>query len=171
MEEEEKQTKSEGEETKKDNLMMWVVGAVIVIAIIVILLATRTRSTQPVVLATPSPTATAAATVADSTVVVVNQKASSSVKIDQAALVKPGYIVIHEQKDGELGPTIGNSQLYQAGTFENVTVELSRPAVSGETLYAMLHDDDGNGVYEFPGPDAPTQNAAGQVVLLPFEIE
>ena len=106
----------------------------------------------------------------DSSVEVSDQTAGDSVTVDSAYFLASGYIVIHEEADGELGPVIGNSVLYENGTFENITVTLDRTSVEGETLYAMLHDDNGDGEYEFPGADAPTQNQEGEVVVLPFEV-
>lgn len=107
----------------------------------------------------------------ESTIAAVNQAPQYSVTIESATLSRPGYIVIHEQKDGELGTVIGHSVLHKIGIIKNVSVGLNRPLVSGETLYAMLHTDDGNGVYDFPGADEPTKDNAGEIVVVPFNIQ
>lgn len=172
MEENEKeQEKQEQESQAKENKGLWFTGAIIIILIIVIaVVLIRQNRSQPTALSSPSPIETQV-TIKDSSILVSNQPSGESVSIDSATLVNPGYIVIHEQKDGELGPVIGNSPLFEAGTFENVSVDLDRLSIAGETLYAMLHDDDGNAQYEFPGADVPTLNSAQEVVVLPFEVE
>jgi len=42
-----------------------------------------------------------------------------------------------------------------------MVVMLTRETQVGETLYAMLHSDDGDGTYEFPGDDLPIKNEEG----------
>ena len=178
---EENQTTQESPKTEdsKKNNMMWAVGGVIVILIIVALayFFNQNQSTQePISDASPSSEEAIeedgdALEKEDSSVDASDQLAGSSVAIDSATLIAPGYIVIHEEVSGAFGPVIGSSELYEAGTFKDVSVTLDRSSVSGETLYAMLHDDDGNSEYEFPGADAPTTNKTGEVVVLPFEIE
>jgi len=105
------------------------------------------------------------------TIKVSNQAAGVSVITNSASLVKSGYIVIHELKDGKLGPVIGHSALQKSGAFKKVVVRLDRPSVSGEILFAMLHDDDGDRNYEFPGDDVPTKNNTGEIVVVPFLIQ
>ncbi|MCB9786648.1 MAG: hypothetical protein H6744_08130 [Deltaproteobacteria bacterium] len=82
-----------------------------------------------------------------------------------------GFIVIHEDDgSGSFGAVIGYSAV-SAGTTSDVAVDLDRQVVQGETLYAMLHIDAGTaGTYEFPGPDAPATDAAGEVVVEPFVV-
>jgi len=180
MAEEENETPKETSDENghgQNKSMMWIVGAIVIVIIIAIAIAILNRGgTEQTAQASPSPEEVTeeegdAMEKDDSSITASDQPAASSVAIDSATLIAPGYIVIHEQTDGELGPVIGNGELYEAGSFENVSVALDRPSVTGETLYAMLHDDDGNGLYEFPGADAPTVNKAGEIVVLPFEIE
>lgn len=166
----------------KNNMMAWVIGLIIVIIIIVlVVLVLRARNQQisnqqvenPIV--TPTEIveeATEGAQIAtESAVLTSDQTVGSSVTITSATFAKPGYVVIHQQKGAEVESVIGQSKLYQAGTYANVKVTLTRPSIAGETLYTMLHDDDGDGTYEFPGPDAPTQNKAGQVVITSFKVK
>lgn len=81
-----------------------------------------------------------------------------------------GWIVIHAQADGAPGPVIGNAAV-TAGENSNVSVEIDS-AQATETLYAMLHVDEGEaGVYEFPGPDGPAMDADGNVVTPPFALD
>lgn len=67
----------------------------------------------------------------------------------------PGWIVIHNQADGSLGPPIGFTHV-NSGDNKNVTVKIDSAQATG-IMYAMLHTDAGViGKYEFPGPDVPT---------------
>ena len=81
-----------------------------------------------------------------------------------------GFIAIHEDNNGSVGGVIGVSAFLEAGFSFDVPVMLDRPAVDGETLYAMLHSDDGNETYEFPGPDGPVVDNAGEVIAPAFVV-
>ena len=99
----------------------------------------------------------------------INQKTGTSVLIQRAVLSTPGYIVVHEEQDGKPGPVIGNSGLFE-GVRQNLSVTLLRSSIEGEVLFAMLHSDDGDGIYEFPGGDNPTKDEEGSVILDKFTI-
>lgn len=134
------------------------------------------ESPSPIALATPTPLPTPEPTLLPPppptpSVTVSTQAPGRSVTVDSATLTANGFIAIHEDKAGKPGPVIGNSDLLTAGTHAATTVKLTRSAKKGETLYAMLHTDvNGNGVYEFPGPDVPTTDATGAVVSPAFTI-
>jgi hypothetical protein len=51
----------------------------------------------------------------------------------------------------------------------DVAVPLQRPAADGETLWAMLHTDDGNGMYDGAATDAPVEDG-GMVVQQSFDV-
>lgn len=90
------------------------------------------------------------------------------VVIDAAALVGPGWLVVHADNGGQPGPVIGHSPLFP-GENRHIVVTLDLSGVT-ETLFAMLHIDAGElGMYEFPGPDAPV-SVEGQVVAPQFEV-
>lgn len=92
-----------------------------------------------------------------------------SVTIPAVTLAQPGFVVLHSvDASGQLvvTPVIGSSEYLTAGEHENVTIRLDGsevPAV-GDTVYAMLHTDDGDGTYTFPMSDPPVTNAAGIVM-------
>ncbi|RME54457.1 MAG: LPXTG cell wall anchor domain-containing protein, partial [Caldilineae bacterium] len=72
----------------------------------------------------------------------------------EVVAAQDGWMVIHAQKDGGIGPVIGHAPV-SAGTNTDVVVTIDADAAT-ETLYAMLHIDAGEmGTYEFPGPDGP----------------
>lgn len=95
---------------------------------------------------------------------------ADQVMVRQTIYANSGWIVIHEADgSGAPGAVLGQTAL-AAGVNSMVTVDLSRNAVSGETLFAMLHLDDGDGVYEFPGPDGPVSNSDSEVVAPSFIV-
>ncbi|MEZ4269608.1 MAG: hypothetical protein R3F39_24885, partial [Myxococcota bacterium] len=104
---------------------------------------------------------------------VVDQKVSpkNSVVVAEVTSSGPGFIVIHEDDGaGSFGAVIGHTAVVN-GVNADVRVTLSRDAVNGETLYAMLHTDAGTvGTYEFPGPDAPVTDAGGAVITPSFKV-
>lgn len=92
-----------------------------------------------------------------------------TVTVRRVVARQDGWIVIHADDGGQPGAALGHAAV-SAGENENVAVEIDGPAATG-TLHAMLHVDAGEtGQYEVPGPDAPEQNAQGQVVVQSFEL-
>lgn len=106
--------------------------------------------------------------VSEDSVSVNDQQPGESITVASVEFVDSGYVVIHEDKGGTPGSVIGNSDLLSGKG--NVVISLSRQSVDGEVLYAMLHKDDGDEVYEFPGDDTPLKDESGKVVLSKFNI-
>ncbi len=74
--------------------------------------------------------------------------------IARAELLQSGWVAIHADDDGRAGAVLGGVRL-EAGTHENVLVTIDRRYAT-PTLYAVLHEDDGEvGVLEFPDGDGP----------------
>jgi uncharacterized protein YwlG (UPF0340 family) len=78
-----------------------------------------------------------------------------SVTVDSAFLSDGGFVVIHENNNGSVGPVIGVSDYLAPGTSSNVTVTLDSPLDASTSVYAMAHADDGDQTYEFPQSDSP----------------
>lgn len=90
------------------------------------------------------------------------------VTIDMVLSNGPGWIVIHVDADGSPGPVIGYAAV-QDGINMSVPVDIDENSAT-DTLFAMLHVDMGEeGVYEFPGEDAP-EMADGNVVMTSFSV-
>jgi hypothetical protein len=89
----------------------------------------------------------------------------------EVKLAKSGYVVVHEDKDGEPGAVIGVSDLLTKGLTKEVEIKLDRPSVVGETLWVMLHTDDGDGEFEFPGSDTPLVDEKGEAIVKPIVIK
>jgi len=107
--------------------------------------------------------------VTENSVTANDQGPGESVTVARVKLVDSGYVVVHEDGGGKPGPVIGNSELL-SGRNSNVLISLSRSTLEGEVLYAMLHSDDGDGVYEFPGDDVPLKDESGNIVLSKFGL-
>lgn len=94
----------------------------------------------------------------------------NTVTIDQITADVDGWIVIHAQADGKSGPILGFAPV-TAGENNAVTVEID-PEMATDTLYAMLHVDEGTaGEFEFPdGPDVPAKDAEDNIVTPSFAL-
>lgn len=104
-------------------------------------------------------------------VLAADQVPGTTALVTLAVLENPGYVVIHRvDDDGKPGQIIGNSELLQAGEHKNIEIALSEDAEEGNEFFAMLHSDDGNGTYEFPGPDGPITDQDGNVVMMKYVI-
>jgi hypothetical protein len=68
-----------------------------------------------------------------------------------------GWVVVYDMRAGIINDVLGHAPVGPDGaTGADVTVEVSRPLVSGETLQVVLHDDLGTpDTFEFPGADLP----------------
>ncbi|HVP20766.1 MAG TPA: hypothetical protein VMS73_02780 [Anaerolineaceae bacterium] len=91
----------------------------------------------------------------------------TTVIVADAFSVGPGWMVIHNQENGVLGPPIGYTQI-NAGDNKNIAVKID-PAQATAVMYAMMHVDAGViGKYEFPGPDVPAMDN-GEMVAPAFK--
>jgi predicted lipoprotein with Yx(FWY)xxD motif len=118
----------------------------------------------------PQPQATAVVPVTgENPSVSVNDQESdgTSVIVADAFSQGPGWMVIHSQVNGAVGPAIGETQL-NTGDNKNIVVKID-PAQASAVMYAMLHVDAGTvGKYEFPGPDVPVM-FNGNMLTPPFK--
>ncbi len=97
------------------------------------------------------------------------QAGGNNVFISRAVLVDGGYVVIHREEDGGVGEVIGVSEFIPAGMKENFLIDLTEEIVEGDVLFAMLHTDDGDGVFALDD-DLPTVDADGNIVMTSFII-
>lgn len=95
-------------------------------------------------------------------IVVTDQQPGTEITASLASFEKDGgFVVIHEDVDGQPGAVLGASSLLLAGDNVNVSVTLSRTSVDGETLHAMLHTDTNrDGIFDV-AVDAPIQSVLG----------
>ena len=130
----------------------------------------------------PTPTGdTSGLIVGRNAIYVAEQAPSRTVLVAVARLEKPGFVVIHEDNAGPLrrsfneaskpGKILGTSGVLPAGETKNLTpIALSRMTKDGETLYAMLHFDDGDGVFD-PSKDKPAiDSISKEPVMMIFTV-
>lgn len=80
---------------------------------------------------------------------VSDQAPSQTLSVAVVRLEKPGFAAVHEDASGVPGDIVGISGILPAGETKNVPlISLSRMTQDGETLYVMLHLDDGDGVFD-----------------------
>ena len=76
------------------------------------------------------------------------------VRLALAEVLEPSWVVIHADAGGRAGAAIGAVHL-ETGAHENVAVTIDRRYAT-PTLYAVLHEDDGEaGLLELPDGDQP----------------
>lgn len=84
----------------------------------------------------------------------IDQSVAGQVAVLSAALKENGYVVVHKEENGKPGRIIGMSKMLVPGLYSNRTVSLTEGVAPGEVLYAMLHVDNGDGVF-FAENDTP----------------
>lgn len=145
-------------DTNNNNKVWWIVGIIIVIAIVAWMLFKPKNAAAPVT----SIPAVSAITVSD-------QDANTvGVTINSATLAVAGFIEIHADVNGSIGTYVGSSKVLAAGTYANQSIIMS--TVPGASYWAMLHADDGNGIFE-PEKDLPIKNADGEIVMQKFQVK
>ena len=84
-------------------------------------------------------------------------------------ITDPGFVVVHEDNNGQPGKVIGVSRLVGPGMVHNVGITLSRTAVKGEKLYVMLHKDNGDKTYT--DVDSPIVGKTGDPIMMVVTVE
>ena len=93
-----------------------------------------------------------------------------SVVIPRVVLSSPGFVMIHKSDNGRTGAIVMTGDYLPAGESKDVVVHTGIETQSGESYFAMLHVDDGNGNYDDPGRDSPVV-LNGEIVQEEFLIE
>lgn len=113
---------------------------------------------------------TAPMIVSENAILAENQTPGISAKINFASFPEGGYIVIHEEKNGAPGLILGSVSHLLPGESKDLEVMLSRKSVDKENLFAMLHKDNGDGVFK-ASDDSPIKDDEGNIVMMKFTIE
>ena len=93
--------------------------------------------------------------VGESAIYVAEQAPSRALSVAVVRLEEPGFVAVHEDAAGAPGGILGRSEVLPRGETQNVEpIPLSRMTQDGETLYVILHLDDGDGVFD-AAKDAP----------------
>lgn len=100
--------------------------------------------------------------VGDHAVAAFDQQPDDQVVVTMVSLGADGFVVIHEDANGAPGAVLGSSVLL-SGDTRNVVVELSRNTRDGERLYAALHLDDGDGVFNAESDEAARDSLGNEL--------
>ncbi|MAG12291.1 hypothetical protein CL630_00560 [bacterium] len=107
--------------------------------------------------------------VGNNTIYVSNTKPDVKVNVAFAIFESGGYVVIYDDSEDGSGSIIGNSTILPQGESRGFDIALSRESVDGEALYAMLHFDNGDGVFNF-AEDPPIQDGQGNIMSMRFHV-
>jgi len=96
----------------------------------------------------------------------------NQLKVSQALIDGPGWLVIHVDNGGSPGPVAGAAPL-TPGLNTDIVITIADPSMVTATVFPMLHYDTGEaGVYEFgavEGADSPVR-VGESVVVGPAEV-
>ena len=91
-----------------------------------------------------------------------------AVLVGEASLRAPGFVAIYDGTNGRPGAIVATSALLTAGSHKNVSIIMNLKA--GETYYASLFGDDGNGDFN-PNYDLPLTDNSGVPVIQMFKVK
>ncbi len=160
------------EETQKNTAIWYTVGA-IVIVFLGYWLFFRTPAATVVPTENEIATTTSQVTSTPSVVelTVNDQFSTSTVTVDKVVTNAPAWVVIHEDRAGKPGNILGASWVPANKENLNIEISLLRAAVEGQTYYAMIHADDGNGGSNFDlKTDLPMTDATGNPIMKAYKV-
>lgn len=109
---------------------------------------------------------TAVSTTTPDSVTSSDQGAGDKVYVPHVAVSAPTWVAVRENNNGVSGRILG-AQRVDAGTHENILVDLLRPT-SSQTMYAVvLYTDNGDGEFD-PKADELVLQGDGEPVLSQF---
>ncbi|OGN03300.1 MAG: hypothetical protein A2655_00520 [Candidatus Yanofskybacteria bacterium RIFCSPHIGHO2_01_FULL_43_42] len=109
--------------------------------------------------------------VGENAIYVAEQLPSNTVLVAIVRLEKPGFAVIHEDINNAPGKMLGASSLIMSGeTKDPLTIKLSRSTLDGETAYAMLHFDNGDGIFDATKDELVYDPIANEPVMMVIAI-
>ena len=103
------------------------------------------------------------------TLVLADVKAGKEVMVSSVTLNQDGSIVIHKQVKGAPGTVIGTLTL-KKGSYTDQKVALNEAVKVGDTIYPMLHPDNGDGKYVAEEEGTPLNGADGKAVVLTMKV-
>lgn len=133
----------------------WILAALVLVGIVVYLLMAGSDNSSP-------------ATVANSISVSDQNPNTVAVVIDSAELATAGFIVLHQDNNNAPGAIVAQSKVLPAGSYKNQSIIVT--TTPGASYWAMLHSDDGNGVFE-AAKDQPLTGSNGQPVMIKFRVQ
>ncbi|MEK7636205.1 MAG: hypothetical protein AAB362_00750 [Patescibacteria group bacterium] len=102
---------------------------------------------------------------------VSEQKPGISILVNFAIFQNGGYVVVHENKNEIPETIIGFSQHLFRGEHKDLIIRLTRPIKSGESLYATLHTDDGDEVFNLKKDPPIYSRVNNEPMMMIFDID
>ena len=147
-----------------------ILGIVAAIIIVVVVVFARKGSLYQST-ASPSPAFEEVTQVISNVLEASDQVATNSAEVSKVSLAEGGYVVVHASAaDGTPGAVIGYTNYLEPGEYAELTVTLTKPVKVGDTIFPMLHSDDGDKTYGFPDEDLPLKDSAGAVILKKVKV-
>lgn len=141
----------------------WVVTVIVIVALIIIGISVfGGKSTQA---PTDGEDTTDSTSTEVNRVVMSDQYPGNVVYLSSVQLAKAGWVVIHKDNAGQPGDVIGST--YLAAGINPGKVTLTTSTVEGGVYYAMLHNDDGDKVFDAK-KDLPLKDSRGNVIMKLF---
>ncbi len=119
----------------------------------------------------PSPTGDSTGLIVDRNAIFVSEQSPSrTVSVAFVRLEKTGFVAIYEDATGKPGKFLGTSDVLPAGDTKNLPITLSRATADGETLYAMLYLDDGDGAFDAAKDKPAIDSLVGEPMMMIFTV-
>ncbi|MFB6112482.1 MAG: hypothetical protein ABEJ58_00095 [Halodesulfurarchaeum sp.] len=137
---------------------------------------TTVTTTTPTETTTETPTETTTETTQALTpaLSVMDQSiGGTTVTIPAVTLDGTGWVVVHPeaQGGGPAGAVMLARKRLEAGSYQDLSLEMDRVLVDGATVYAMLHyDDPKDGEFTFPAAGDPPVTTNGSPIVKPFRV-
>jgi|GEM_PF-2314329 len=98
-------------------------------------------------------------------VVLGEVEAGNLITVPRAQLEEDGYVVLYRVNSNGESDVVGHSDLLEAGNHTNISIQLEGgPAVERQAIVAALHEDDGDGKFEYPEADGYLISSSGTVI-------
>lgn len=103
------------------------------------------------------------------TVVITETETGNFVTVASTRLAQDGYIVAYQVDSNGESEVVGHSDLLQAGTHTNVQLQLDTVLAEQQAVVVVLHEDDGDGVFEYPDSDQYLLNP-GMIIVSDIDV-
>lgn len=104
----------------------------------------------------------------DNKIKIADQIAGNRVLFESVSISQPGWLVIHENKEGTLGNALG-ARRYNAGNYTDGSVLLLRNTEVGNTYSAILYSDNGDKTFSLED-DKPLLNTDNTRIESMFDV-
>jgi hypothetical protein len=96
-----------------------------------------------------------------------DQNPGRLVVVYQVSLTKPGWVVIRDNNNGQVGNILG-ARLFDSGKNSGL-IPLLRATVVDKKYFAVLHNDNGDNIFD-PKKDLPIKDSKGIEIMSPFSV-